>query len=327
MKSFVTGVVVVALAACSPATPPAAEPAPAAPVVEAQSTESPDPETAAVEPEPAELAEPEIGSFELLDAGAEPRRQLRFALTPGSETRRTFVIHVLNRVNDSDGDFQEDADDIQLVVRAEVGEQLSDRSHWITFEIESAANLNDPSDAHAALVTGIVFRERRSDRGLLLEHGVDSASGMQHAEAAALVAKLRHMAMFVVFPQEDIGVGARWRTVVAFDDFTRRSVPSINTFELGSLDGEAVAIRVDVEMSATDRPIFSDGGPMGTPTPIGALDNLTGRGTGHAMVTLDEPMVTTVEKSRTIDVEMSFHDMPGYKATGHSEVAFRVVAP
>jgi hypothetical protein len=251
--SWLVGVVV---AACTPERPPPA--VPSKHLVQVSAPESPPPPPAppvpAVDGGGAGVVLPRLyDHVSLIDAGAEPRRDVRHAPAPGSIETVDFRV-----------DRGADGDSIHGAIQVEI---LSATPHWIAYrarfvsaytEPRSTGDKNrlnnvSPYDLVGAHVAGVI-----DARGVPYETRFFGSSAA-HQVFVGLGFELPGT---VPLPSSAIGVGARWERVSRVCCYNRQfefPVESVATYVLTELSGDRLAVDANIahRSTATDRVVVS----------------------------------------------------------------------
>lgn len=168
---------------------------------------------------------PEGPTLLLIDAGAEPRRPIRFELTEGTsvDLRHRVDLHLTQRTSDSESPQVLDPPVTHHTVRLTV-DAVAPEGSDVSFEIIDAGI--DPSDtvltdaqiveltSAVQAVVGLRGAMRVDPTGRVLDLRYDDVAGgpgSLDADLAELESSL--MVLVPVLPSEPIGRGARWRTV------------------------------------------------------------------------------------------------------------------
>lgn len=244
-------------------------------------------------------APPEPTTVELLDPGAEPRREVRFRLTAGEQVRATMTVD-LAIDQEADGQSQRlDSPPVDQELLSTVLEADEDGAE-IELEVLDATIQRDGSglstaeadevEAQVASLAGSVTTMAMDPLGITEVLDVRAPDGADDELAASiddLVPQLSGISL--VLPSEPIGVGGRWRTT------STRTVGGIEQtltteFEVTELDGDVIAYTAEVEVTADEQEI--DGG---------RLLSLAATGTGTGRLTLttleaEQEGRTTVEQ-------------------------------
>ena len=206
----------------------------------------------AIDDEP-NLAEPDAAldagdaSVELLDAGSEPRRELRFniAQTCGEVSEMTQTQE-LSQV--ADGSPLPSPGPISTITRLETSVTPSGDNYDVRAVVVSAeaapgtdAFIASTLDSQLSLMVGLTSISTITNRGILLPDSVRVEGTGGLGEMAPLLEGLSQAQN--PLPFEPVGLGARWVTRSAVD-IEGLLVETITTFELVDLDETLVTLNV-----------------------------------------------------------------------------------
>jgi len=254
--------------------------------------------------------EAEPVQVELLEAGAEPRQELRLKVAEGSQQQVTMRV-TMNLVQEIDGQARPPVviPPVDLGLLVQVGRQRGPNIH-AEFAYQSVT-IVDEGTADPAVVQGMRQSgiERLAEltgemfvntRGELLDASVDLPADFP-AQLAEFVnqieSQLRNLA--VPFPAEPIGAGARWSavtsvTVAGIEAETR------STYQLLERTGDTYKIAVTVEQTAPEQTVQSQGTEA-------LVREFVNRGSGNADGDLTRmlPVASTVRTEGTQVMEVT----------------------
>lgn len=269
-------------------------------------------------------------STELLDAGHEPRRPLRFRLAA-----RSWTLVVTSDVDVSqDGDAGPVALDLPAVdqrVRLTTT-PTSANSADLEVVFEAVTAVPSPSlpeaerralDTRLARLVGLRGKGRIDTRGRLVAMSYETPRGLDE-DMRALVATLpAQLARLVApVPDEAVGVGARWRSSSSVD-LGGTTVPIRTVYELTDIDGDVVSYSSTSEGSVRDRELNLPGAPAGTTFHLRELRS-SGRGVGTFSLHSFE---VTADVSSSTTQEMTVTDPRGPVTVDQRTETHVVVAP
>lgn len=293
-----------ASAPAKPSTPAVEAPAPAESPQPGAQTDAP---AASAEgwsiPQPA-LARVPRGpdAVTLVEAGAEPREVARFALEPGQS--RTVTLSMAMQVAMTLGTQSIDPSVLPVVeVQMDVTAKAPKRGAFpVSFEVTSAkrSELESASERlKKAMDTGVAgmadskgsFAIDASGRRTAIDFGLPDVPTPGLRPSLAGFQQLFSQ-LFVVFPQEPVGVGASWTSTSHFE-LSGIPIEQRATYTLRAREGNELALDVSFEQSAT--------GDVESPAGVALEDTqFGGTGTGSLTVRLDAPFpVTAQAQSRT----------------------------
>jgi hypothetical protein len=245
------------------------------------SSKKPDPQPVLQGEAPAPVVDPDIPVVTLLDAGAAPRRVLRYAPKEGAGQllmRMSMVMHVelqqKSPMTITVPEFKVTADTLLADVSASgftFAWKLTD------FSVDPSV---DPAMAKALepelqKMMGLAMTGRMTPRGIVEKADVILPPGADAKLGQTMDSVKQTMRQATTpFPEEAVGVGARWRVVSKVDgevDLTQTAV-----FELQSVDGDRGEIALVLDQTAPEQTIATPGVSGKT-----TLDSLTSTGTGY----------------------------------------------
>lgn len=222
----------------------------------------------------------------LLDAGAEPRRQLTFDLSTGTtvDLDLTLDLDITQRTADAEIAVVVDPPTTIQTVRLTVGPTDADGA-TVTFEIIDARL--DPvgttlTDAQIMELTAAVQRviglggqlhiDRSGGTGAIT---YDPSHGLPADMADTLASLEQSLGTLVpVLPTEPVGRGARWR-IVSRSDAGGLTVRQSTEYEITGIDGDRITYRATIGQNAPEQDI------EGTDPPTRVLaSDLFGTATG-----------------------------------------------
>ncbi len=307
---------VLALGCSSPPSPP--PPTKAKPqIAVAEPSAAAEPQASAEPPAAAEpsdgddwpIAKPELrrapavpDAVSLAEAGAEPKAVLRF--TPKGEASRSVALTMTMQVAMTLGDKPiepstlptvsvamhvtpgaeaEGATPYAFAVKSASREDLAGASERLKKAMDTA--IEGMRDGRGSLSIDAQGRQMSADYGLpeVSTPGLrPSLAGFQQSFSQ----------LFVVFPDEQVGVGARWESIAHYEH-SGIPIEQRSTYTLEKRDGDTLTLAVEFEQSAT--------GEAESPAGVALEDTrFGGRGTGTVTVRLDSPFPVAAEaKSRS----------------------------
>jgi len=241
---------------------------------------SPTPVVVNTEPQPLDPVEeerpspdPEGITTTLLDAGAEPRQELRYRYQMGvpERTRISVDSTVLGRDFDGSAVVFEGTHTFEAVVTPRLKKGL----HLIQYdaEVPTSSTARRRTDNIAQMITevrdealeGGVAKGIYTDRGLQ-ERISPRYSRIPDRSAARAVADAWDSvgSLPVPFPVEAVGVGARWTTENMSEDVEGAEYPVVTTWTLTSFDGERGQVTLSQSVDVKDISLKVSRLPKGT---------------------------------------------------------------
>lgn len=234
---------------------------------------------------------------EVLDAGREPRRRLRMTPQPG----RTQVLEATVRLDQTltvEGRPvpTQGAPAMRLRLDAACSERRPDGDYVLRFvfrEMRLADEQALPSTArdrfHRRMdrFDGTTLVVQCNDRGMARSTAVELPDYFApDAEPDLQVFKRSFEDWSYPLPEEEVGVGARWR-VHDLNDAEGWALEQLTTYELRRLDAEGFEVAIAIEQTAEEQPMPAGRLPPGVTM---RLLGCEGRGTGRYVQRFGEPI-------------------------------------
>lgn len=219
--SFATLVSFISLYACGHASKPApVAPAPAATTTAtARSSEALKQPT----PEPPKLRAAKSTAVKLLDAGAAPRRKLRYTFKAGTTEYAALVSKmVLSIAIDNHAPPKPEELAVEISLRIDAKEVTPEGDAKLTFNTERVALFDDAKTALPFVNTlaelnglfGLNWHATLSPRGITREAGFDlPQDGTPTVQAQMNRVRDAVRDLYVPLPEEEIGRGGRWQVL------------------------------------------------------------------------------------------------------------------
>jgi hypothetical protein len=270
--------VLLAATACAEEPPIVADPVPTV-------TGSP-----TVEPTGSATHEPPGGgqpSVTLVEAGIEPRRELRLQLEEGDTQTATMTMRMKMgmTVNGKETPAQ-DLPAMTMGLRVEVSEVSDDGTIAATFSYGDVGAEGDGKVAREmakalAALNGLGGTMRLSPRGEYIDGDLDLPAGLPRTLAATLRSMKDQMKNFAApLPAEAVGEGARW-TVVTSGEINGIKAETHYGYELVRFTEDGAELRVTLEQEAESQSIDLPG----VPRSVNAfVESFSMKGAGHSTV-------------------------------------------
>jgi hypothetical protein len=245
-----------------------------------------------VEPEPVAGPDDPV----LLDAGAEPRRRLRYRLVEGTRQHEmdfTMSMDIAGQVIETPPMLMGGSLEVRDIAADGSHQQiwLCDRTDVRPFPTSDPAVVDALRSSMAAL-EGMRMRMHYSDRGRLLD--TETTGGSLPPEAQQTYDQVTDgmQNLVTTLPVEAVGVGARWS--LDEEKVTNGLTMRLHTVtEIVELTETSVRLRARMEMDVPRQDMPSDAGPM----PV------VGGGGGTVDTTVD---LTTLASSLTSRIDLEF---------------------
>ena len=280
--------------------------APAVLAQDAPATKAPPASAAANKPAPP----PKVT---LIEAGAEPRRELRFDVDEGTKHAAEMTMRMtmtqsmgaaamppqkmpamVMTVETTAVDVQ-DSGDIAFdfaYTKAQVLEEEGVMPMMISM-------MKEVMNSVAGLSGSGVMSDRGMNRSLKLNEQ-DNMDPMLRQQTENIQQSMQQMS--APLPEEPVGVGAKWSVETPINQ-NGLSITQIATYTLRKIDGDVADLDVELKQTAAAQDVEAPGMPKGAVK----LTSLSSSGTGTATVALNRlvPMSSTMKSSTEMNLTMS----------------------
>ncbi|HRP62656.1 MAG TPA: DUF6263 family protein [Phycisphaerales bacterium] len=294
------------LLCCSIATVTLADPpvAPTAPAAPARPDGKPAPAPpAAAKPAPV---------VRLLDAGAEPRRELR--LSPKAGAKQVVEMSQRMSMEQAVGGFSMPATNMPETIITIEYEVESVADGVITYNAEvTGAEVKESQGVQPQVLQamkrsyesaiGTKFRTTMNNRGIISSLEMQSAGRqdpLQGQQMESLREAMRNMMM--PLPSEAIGVGGSWQ-VYTVNDLNGFTVETTTVLKVVSLDGDNVELEVAVSMDADEQNMNAPGMPAGSTVRLMSLD-ADGKGKSTCRFDSVAPVSSTMATQTKMNMDL-----------------------
>jgi hypothetical protein len=286
-------------------------PAPSAP---SDTSSGPSGSESAVKPASAEV--------KMLEAGAEPRKVLRFHLKAGDKQVVTVIAKTAMEIQAGGGEMPGmKMPAVKLKMEAVVKDVsgAGDASYEITIteaavsdHSEAPAEVADAMKSSVEGMKGLSFTGTISDRGVSKGQRMKAPPGMDR-EARLLLPTvseaMKGVANIVQLPDEAIGAGARWEVRQQARN-QGMTLQQTTTYELVSVEGDRVTAKSVLVQEAANQKIQS---PLAPGAKVD-LTKLAGRGRGEATFDLGQVMPSAGTAESHVEMNMGMN-MGGQERT------------
>jgi hypothetical protein len=291
---------VIAAIACDRGSDESAKPAPAQPekaVASAAASAAPlaSAPPAASSGAPAEVADaPDAGELkktkgpkvELLSAGADPKRELRYVFKKGTKekidltTTTKLAMTMMGKTMDAPA-----TPPVSMVVSLEVlsVDEAGTAKRKLAVEKVKMENAPAPAPGQPDIASQLGNLEKLRGRDEVDSRGVVRAIKMQFVDtddpqlkAIADSMEQNFSQLGAPFPEEAVGVGAKWRVKTKLEQMGFR-LDQTATYKLASLDGDKGKLEITIQQSAPAGKLSLPGIPAGA---AADLESMKGNGTG-----------------------------------------------
>lgn len=259
---------------------------------------------------PAMEGYPAVGSpatVTLLEAGAAPKKALRYAVPAGQKAQADMTMSMSMAMNMAGMSMPMDLPGMKMTMAVAVtgvapnGDITYDLGFTgLTFDSSAGAN---PTIAAAlqplqASITSIKGSATISSRGVTKSSKIDAADPSLQQMLGQVTSTAENLAM--PFPEEAIGVGARFevRNTVSSGGQTmfQKSI-----YQVVSIEGSTVSLKITSEQTAPPQAVSNPALPAGSEM---YMDKMAGSGTGTTVIHLDS-LVPTSEMNSTSSMSMT----------------------
>jgi hypothetical protein len=278
-------------AAPTPATAKEKAPAEAAPPT--PTTSLPPKEVSLSAPKAAPLAGP-TPEIKVIDAGAEPRAALRIHAVTGQEQPMNMTMTIGMAMNMGAGASPYiKMPPTEMLMSTKVTSVSSSGDFRYEFEL-TGVDVKAQADTQPEMVEAM----RGAMAGIVGMRGysvVSSRGEVREAEfelppnaPAQIQQQLQGMRqsmqqIAVPFPEEAVGVGARWEVVAAIPDLNGLSLTQSASYELVGIEGETVRLKTSISQVAEPQIMKAPGMPPGAQV---RLESMSSSGQGETTLNL-----------------------------------------
>jgi hypothetical protein len=255
------------------------------------------------------LASPPVVT--VLDAGAEPRSELRYRFDSGDSDSAAIEMDI--KLNMSMAGLQARPvafPTIRMLVELDAVETLDDGSGRYDFAI-SSAEIVDNADTDPTLATtlraslgqlpSVSGWARIDSKGAMLEGNMNLPAGVDpQLNQVFDSAEQSLQQMSAPLPSEPVGVGAVWQVVQSIES-AGFSVSQTANYTLTSRNGDEITLDIELTQSGSDQAVELAGLPPGIEANLDALESA---GTGSMRIDLNR-FVPESESSVDMAVAMS----------------------
>jgi hypothetical protein len=248
-------------------------------------------------------------TVELVKAGAEPRKELRFAPKVGLVDKMTMTMTLAVGVDVGGRSIPKNALPPMVVdMNLKVTEVRPDGDVRYEFAIHGTdvrapatapAQLIDPMKDALARMRGLGGHTVMSNRGQTKEAKINFPQKLDPQTQQILQGMEQAMNQIVVaLPEEPVGLGAQWRVTNAVDQ-NGVALSQILTYDLVEIDGETARCDVTVTQKAPPQKVPGPGGAMLD------LTSLKSSGSGKVAFRLDHVAPTSSRLALASALEMT----------------------
>lgn len=252
------------------------------------------------------------GIVTLVSPGNAPRAAVRYKVAPTFKSRLDMVMTM--GMNMDMGGMQMPMSMPSMKLSADVAVTGVAPTGDITYDIVFSDMTIDPAGADpnmvAAMQGALPSMKGMKGTAVVSSRGVHKSVNMDMSTVSpafqqtmqAMSSSLENMSL--PFPEEPIGLGAKWTVKQALSSGGMKTFQTINV-ELTAIDGNQITLGVKNEQTAPPQPVSNPQLPPGATV---SLVNLTGTGTGTMKIKLDSLVPTSEMNAKTttvMDMSMS----------------------
>lgn len=253
----------------------------------------------------------------LIEAGAEPREALRFELAEGLVETMTFdtAMEMVMKMGGQElpgMDLPTSRMSMETTVR-----EVTEDGYVIDARIVESGVVGEMEGANPMIVEGMreamkglvgtTFSMTMTDRGVYsAAQDIEIPAGANEEMAAMVESTMASMQTSgVAFPEEPVGVGARWRSVV------EQGINGIDqrveiTYTLESIEGDVVSVTTEQGVSADPGPMEMENVPAGM---TAELVRLVGAGAGEVSYRLSGIAPESMRMAMNVSMSMKMSGM------------------
>lgn len=217
--------------------------------------------------------------LQIVSAGNEPRRVLRYQLTKGTTQKLELAVDVNVTANDMGGAMPT----MVMTLAVTVEDVLPFGARLRATVIDATARDRDDTRVDPdvltgplALMKGLAITATLTPSGRVvnskLELGDKQMTGAAKAQLAALGSSFDQLLM--PLPDRAVGVGAVWRTSRAIEQ-SGMKLTAVNAIELTAIEGDKLSFAIDTQIHGDDQTVKQDDLSVEIKDIVG-----TGKGTG-----------------------------------------------
>lgn len=251
---------------------------------------------------------------ELLEAGAGERRVLAYA--PSSEPAVVALTRSASATTAvPGGEPNTQATPEQTLTVEGVSEPDVDGAQRATVTAREFTSVDELRNSQFATASGFTVTWTRDADGIVRSYSLEAPSGATDAARAGVEVTADVVAdATVIWPAEEIGVGARWTVTDRVDDAVAPT--RVTTYELTRLEGEVATVRMSTTAPGASSTLTGPG-PDGGPDV--ALEVDTYEVTGSGELTVDLRAALPVEGRTESSTRAVYIDPASGLRTTHDE--------
>lgn len=227
--------------------------------------------------------------LQIVSAGNEPRRVLRYQLAKGTTQALELAVDVSVTADDMGGAMPT----MVLALSVAVEDVLPYGAKLRATVVDAAARDRDDTrvdpdvlSGPLALMKGLAITATLTPSGRVLnskiELGDKQLTGAAKAQFAALASSFDQLLM--PLPDRAVGVGAVWRTSRAIEQ-NGMKLTAVNSVELTAIDGDKLSFAIDTQIHGDDQTVKQDDLSV-------EIKDIVGTGEGKGTIDLETLAIT-----------------------------------
>jgi len=235
------------------------------------------------------VAEPELPAdapkVELLSAGSDPKKELRYAFQKG-QSQQWVMKHLMKMSIEGAKRPPGNMPEIAFTFEVEAAKVEPNGVGHLRFSYSKAeigesglpARIRTEMTKGLKEISKVKGTQVVTDRGFILQSDLD-VSGVTDERLQVLLDSMRQSIkqMANPLPKEAVGVGAKWKVIHDVDTMGMELTQTAN-YEVVSMDGSNVELKVTVEQKAEDTELAMPGMPDSAKVEVKEVDS-NGKGT------------------------------------------------
>jgi len=254
---------------------------------------------------------PAVGApptVKLLAPGAEPRTALRYTIAANSKARAEMTMNMTMAMSVAGMSMPMNMPGMKMTIDLAVTNVAAngDFSYDVAFTgftMDAGADGNPLAAALESVQSSITSMKGSatvSNRGVTKTSKMDAADPTVSQALGSMTSEAQNFSM--PFPEEAVGVGARWEVRQASTN-GGQTIFQKTTYEVTSIAGPAVTMTVKSEQTAPPQSVSNPNLPAGAEI---YLDKMTGTSEGKVTIRLDN-LVPTSEMTSTSSMSMTMN--------------------
>ncbi|MFO0751528.1 MAG: DUF6263 family protein [Myxococcota bacterium] len=261
---------------------------------------------------PAE-AKATVTGTKLLEAGADPKVEIRMKPTAGSTQAAMLTMTVDASMTVAGQDVPMKFPPFNMGVSTTIDEVREGGDTAFTFKVDSA-DVGESADVMPPVMTamkgaigkvvGMGGKSVIDAHGVVKEAKFDVPAGAPDEMKQVVDSFQQSLGqMSIPFPSEPVGVGAKWQSTMTLEQMNLK-VEQVATYEIVSIDGNIIKLKFTTQLSAPPQAMHTPQMPAGVDAQLNKFS-----GSGMTEATYDTtkvlPVQTTGKNTMTMDMTVS----------------------